>query len=172
MVFGLRSDVGDRGSDLRHANAECSVALLPSEETVLGKCVMHLFRGGSFDKLDRLGNGQGRGDRKEQVNVVLYTADRQCFGSIVAGDTAHERPETVLKIGADERATAFRAKDAVKKGMNVCVGHDDLLPVQSSLRDEDMRWWSSYPAINRWAIFNRPYGSPDEVPNRRNCTTM
>ena len=78
--------------------------------------------------------------------MVLYATDRQGLGPIFARDSTHERPEMVLQIGSDNLATALRAEDAVEQGVDKGMRQNNLLPFQSSLRDENIRLMASIPS--------------------------
>ena len=75
VVFGLVLDVGDRVVDAGHADAEGPISFLPFEPDVLRKRLVNPFRGVALDELHGLCDGQGRGQRQQNVEVVCNPAD-------------------------------------------------------------------------------------------------
>ena len=66
--------------------------------------------------------------------MVVDSADGERLRPIFACDAAHEWPQTLLERCCDELASALRAEDTMKQGVDECMRHGTSL--QPSLRDE------------------------------------
>jgi hypothetical protein len=92
---------------------------------------MNPFGGSAFDQLNRLGKGDSRGQRQENVKVILSSAHGQRFHAILPSYATHKRPEAFAKLACDRSSAFLRAENAMNEIAHVRVGHVRLSPFQS-----------------------------------------
>ena len=68
-------DIHDGRLQLRYADAESAITLLPSEVSLVGKILMDPNGRTSFDELNGLGQCQFRRQGEEDMDMVLNAAD-------------------------------------------------------------------------------------------------
>lgn len=112
---------------------------------------MNPFGRTALDQLHRLGHRHRGRQRKQNVDVVLHTADFDGLHFVLACDAAQKWPQPVAQFRRDERATFLGAEDAMKIGTDVGYGIHSAVP--SELMQSQF-----FPALKRRAIVGHPCG--------------
>ena len=123
MMLWLRPNVRNRIGLLRNANRERPVSLLPREIPRMFR--IHPMRRRAFDQLHGLRQRHGRGQRQQNVNVILRAARNESFESVLAGDAADEGPKISLNLRRNQIPAILRREDAVDQSTNVAVRHGE-----------------------------------------------
>jgi len=148
VMFLLALNVFFHNRNLRRANTERAVSFLP------GKTMPHPPRGASLELLNGLGEGVGRRQDKEQMDVIRRSAGGDQREALAMGYAA----QVGIKLGrtdcGNERAPIFRAENTMNEIARVCMRH--LTP---SLRDSHSTTAISIPTLKRWANKHCAYGA-------------
>ena len=123
MMFGLGLDVGDCMGLLRNADGERAVSFLPGE--IARMLLVHPMRGHAFHELHGLGKGHGRGQRQQNMNVILRAARNESLESVLAGDSAEEGPKIRLNLRRNQIPAILRREYAMDETTNVGVRHGE-----------------------------------------------
>src|ERR1044071_1538884 len=138
-------DVLNNSIQLRHADTEGAIFHLPTKEPLLREGFMHPFGGATLDKLQRLGNRKGRGQREQDVDMVRHAPNLDGLHVIVPGDAAQKGPESFPQFRGDQRLPLLGAENAMVIRADIRHGL-----IQPSLRDlGDAKY--SVPRLKRWA---------------------
>ena len=123
VMLALLLDVVDHGGDVRFADGECAIAVLPREAVQVRKRVVNPFGRSPFDELRRLGRCHRWRCSEQQVDVIFNAADAQCLHVVVAGDSAEVGPDARLNVRRDPAFATLGAEDDVVMQSGVGVGH-------------------------------------------------
>ena len=123
VMLGLRLDVRDRMRLLRNPDGECAVSFLPGE--IARMLLVHPMRGCTFHELHGLGKGHGRGQRQQNMNVILRAARNKSLESVRAGDSAEEGPKISLNRRRNQVPAILRREHAMDETTNVGVRHGE-----------------------------------------------
>jgi hypothetical protein len=85
---------------------------------------MHPLGRAAFNELHGLGDRHRRGQRQQQMKVILDAADAQGLDSILAGDAAEVRPKPWTKLWRDDRSSLLGAEDTMRKRAASGCGDD------------------------------------------------
>ena len=121
MVFRLSANVASDNAELGDTYSKCAVLFLPSEEIMFGKVFVNPFGRSSLAELERLGNGNRRRKREQEVDVIFHAADFESFHFVLAGDSTKEREQAFAKGGCELWSAVFRGENAMK--VRGDVGH-------------------------------------------------
>ena len=123
MMLWLRPNVRNRIGLLRNANRERPVSLLPRE--IARMLLIHPMRRRAFDQLHGLRQRHGRGQRQQNMNVILRAARNESLESVLAGDAADEGPKIRLNLSRNQIPAILRREYAMDKTTNVGVRHGE-----------------------------------------------
>lgn len=87
---------------------------------------MNPFRRTAFDELKRLGDWNGCGQRKQDVNVILNASDFDGNHFVLTRNAAEKWPQPLAEFGRDERTAFLGAEHAMEIGTD--VGHTVIQP--------------------------------------------
>ena len=121
MMLRLRPNVRNRIGHLGNANRERPVSLLPRE--IARVRLVHPMRGRAFDQLHGLRQRHGRGQRQQNMNVILRAARNESRESVLAGDAAEEGPKIRLNLSRNQIPAILRREYAMDETTNVGVRH-------------------------------------------------
>jgi hypothetical protein len=85
----------------------------------------HPMRRRTFDQLHGLRQRHGRGQRQQNMNVILRAARDESFESVLAGDAADEGPKIRLNLSRNQIPAILRREYAMDKTTNVGVRHGE-----------------------------------------------
>jgi len=123
MMLRLRSNVGNGIGLLRNANRERPISLLPRE--IPRMLLIHPMRRRAFDQLHDFRQRNGRGQRQQNMNVILRAARNESFESVLAGDAADEGPKIRLNLRRNQIPAILRREYAMDETTNVGVRHGE-----------------------------------------------
>lgn len=124
VVLALVLDVVDHIGDVRLADRERSVAVLPGEGLQARKCVVNPFGRTAFDELHRLGWSDGWWRSQQNVNVILDASNALCLHVILASNAAEKLPDSRFDVRGDPSLAPLRAEDDVVMERGVGVRHE------------------------------------------------
>src|SRR5262245_1348490 len=120
MVLRLVADIPDGNLLLRYPDAERSILFLPSEP-FCSLLIVHPFGRARLDELHCLGNGNGCGQREQEMSMVPHSSDGQRLHAIGASNATHVGPEFRLQLVGYQRTPFVRRKDIMYQDAG--VGH-------------------------------------------------
>ena len=123
MMLRLRLNVRNRIGFLRNANRERPVSLLPRE--IPRMFLIHPSRRRAFNQLHGLRQRHGRGQRQQNVSMILRAARNESFESVLAGDSAEKGPKIRLNLRRNQVPAILRREDAMDETTNVGVRHGE-----------------------------------------------
>ena len=97
VVFWLFGNIGDDRIQLRDAHAEGSILLLPGKEPLFWEGLMNPFGRTALDKLHRLGNRHGCGQRQQEMNMISDSANHQGSHFVLTRDATQKWPKPFLQ---------------------------------------------------------------------------
>jgi len=140
MMFDLLFDVIDGLGDLRNANAEDAVALLPGKVLQIGESLMYPARRSCFYQLNSFRNGHRSGQREEKMNMIGYSAYTLRKDSVLSGNAAHVWPEAIPDIRSQHGHAFFCGEYAVDIQPREGVRHTgDLIETSSICKQKQER---------------------------------
>jgi len=122
-MLGLRPNVRNRIGLLRNAKRERPISLLPRE--IARMLLIHPMRGRAFDQLHGLRQRHGRGQRQQNMNVILRAARNKSLESVLAGDAAEEGPKIGLNLSRNQIPAILRREYTMDETTNVGVRHGE-----------------------------------------------
>src|SRR6516225_5823690 len=108
---------------------------------------MNPFGGTTLEQLHRFGDGYGGGQRKQNVDMILYTANFEGLHFVLPGNTSEKWPEPFAQFRFDRGMPFFGAEDTMEIGAD--VGHK----IHSAVPAELMQCRILYPQLKLRAIF-------------------
>src|SRR5579863_6832103 len=123
MMLWLRPNVRNRIGLPRNANRERPVSLLPRE--IPRMLLIHPMRRRAFDQLHGLRQRHGRGQRQQNMNVILRATRNESLESALAGDAADEGPKIRLDLSRNQIPAIFRREYAMDETTNVGMRHGE-----------------------------------------------
>ena len=133
MMLRLRSNVGNGIGLLRNANRERPISLLPRE--IPRMLLIHPMRRRAFDQLHDFRQRNGRGQRQQNMNVILRAARNESLEFVLAGNSAEEGPKIRLNLSRNQIPAVLCGEYAMDETTNVGVGHGESVD-QSADREE------------------------------------
>ena len=126
VMFALQLDVVDHAGDVRFADGECAVAVLPGERLKIRKRIVYPFGRAALDELRGLGRCDGRRRSEQQVDMIFNSTDAQRLHVVVTGDSAEVGPDARLDVRSDPAFAVFGAEFDVLMQSGVGVGHSSV----------------------------------------------
>ena len=112
-MLGLLFDVIDGLRDLRNANAEGAVALLPGKVWQVGESLMYPGRRSCFYQLNCFRNSHRSWQREEKMSMIGCSAYTLRNNSVLSGYAAYVWPEAIPDIWSQQGDAFFGGKYAV-----------------------------------------------------------
>ena len=113
----------------------------------------------SLDQLQGLGNGQCRGQGKQDIDMIGRAANRHGLHLMLSGDAAQERPEPFAQGGCNLRPALLGAEDAVVVRADVRHGAPFSRPFGTNANQKP-----GHPRLKPWAIVKSPSGTRQPRP--------
>jgi len=113
MLF-LARDIRQRCAHLSPSDGERTVPFLPFK-VIDCAGFMHPARGCALDFPYRRGDRRGRGQREQNMNVVLHAADAKRLHLVFTRDAAHVGPQPWLDFREDDLVPLLGGEDTVKE---------------------------------------------------------
>jgi len=120
MMLFLACDVFQGRANLRPSDRERAITFLPFKAFDLAG-LMHPERGYTFDFPHCRGYRHRRRQRKQEMNVVLYSADAKRLHLVLARDASHVGPQTRLDFCDDGLAPLLGGEDTMEDRATVGV---------------------------------------------------
>ena len=114
VMLRLTGDVGEGGSDLSGSDREGAVSLLPLKPIDCTGLVHPTARTRLLISRIAFASGRDDGRDKQDVDVILRTADYKGSHAMLSGDPSDVFPEPRLYIRRNGSAPVLRGEDAVK----------------------------------------------------------
>jgi hypothetical protein len=122
VVHLLIADISPHGRNLRRADAEGAVTLLP------GKIRSHPSGRSSLKFLDCLGEGVVSREKKEEMKMIGRSPGLDETKAFIFSDAAEIVAERLTALWCEQRRTVFRAEDAVDEIVSVGMSHGSAVP--------------------------------------------
>ena len=113
MMLGLPFDVIDGLRNLRNANAESAVALLPFKVSQVGESLMYPGRRARFYRLNGFRDRHRSGQLEEKMSMIGCSAYALRKDAVFSGYAAHVWPEAFPDIWSQQGDAFFGGKYAV-----------------------------------------------------------
>jgi len=120
MMFFLARNVRNRCAHLRPANRERSVPLLPIEAFFL-LCLVHPERRGALNLPHSLCDWNRRRKRKQNMDVILCSANGKSLEAMLSCNPAHVRPKSRLDLLRDRRTALLGGEDTMEQRRTIGV---------------------------------------------------
>ena len=121
MMLRLRTNVRNRMCFLRNANRKRAVSLLPRE--ISRVLLIHPSRRRTFDQLHCLRQRHVRGQRQQNMSVILRAACNERLKSVLVGNATKECLKIRLNLRPNQIPAILRREYAMDEIRNVGVRH-------------------------------------------------
>src|SRR5262249_19998240 len=134
MMLSLILDGTDHCRDIRSADRECAIPILPGEIAQPRKLAMHPLGRIALQKLRYLTRRQCRRSRYQGMNMVLDSAYLKSDHLMLPRDAANVGPDSVFNVLRNEPHSVFGAENNVVMKRGVSVSHDAPISIVATRR--------------------------------------